>query len=85
MIHKFQHASYLPAVGLAKLSEGIARKAGKREMFVPVSVDGMGNANLVKFNGSAHIFAFEKVNGFAVLSEGETEKNQVTASKLSFV
>lgn len=58
------------------LSQSIKRKKNNRQQYVPVAFTSSGFAQPVPFNGSAHISALNKVEGFAIIDEDITEAKE---------
>jgi len=55
------------------LAADIVRKKGNRQLYVPVSINALGQAERVNFNGSAHINALNLAQGFVIVKPDITQ------------
>jgi len=71
----------LPSLKIVKtpLAEAVKRKKSNRQLYIPVTFNPSGFANLIPFNGSAHITALAGIDGFAILDVdvNEAMENQL--------
>ncbi len=64
--------SFLPTLVKIPLAKEIVRKKGNRQLYIPVGINELGQAEPVRFNGSAHINALNLANGFVVVKPNIT-------------
>lgn len=65
IFHVMNH-EYSPKVVLAELATGMQRKNADRLKFFPVRFNSAGQAEEIKFNGSAHISGLNDADGFGL-------------------
>lgn len=72
-LYKILGAQYRPQRLQLKIENDYKRKKGNRFALVPVFINDMGNAELIKFNGSAHLNALVDANAFLEVPENKLE------------
>ncbi len=68
--YKLMGGKYMPVSVPATLSETIGRKKPDRLAYIPISLSETGEAQKIKYHGSAHIQALTKANGYITIPVG---------------
>jgi molybdopterin molybdotransferase len=82
-VFHLMHHNYSPKIITAELAEKIQRKKADRLKFFPVTLNANGQAEEIKFNGSAHIAGLTNAAGFGLFPENCTLIN--TSKKIEIL
>ena len=61
---------FLPKIIQIPLHDDVSRKKGDRKLFLPAKINADGKAEVIKFNGSAHLLSLTSADGFIILNPG---------------